>query len=370
MPALTLSPALSALVAFTRLRAPEPLHALLRSTRDRIRPPRPRPYRGRITTARDRVLAEGKSGPRQLARVLCETRLGSTPTIVLGGFVPDATEQVFLLRGYLLSHGSVYYVNYPRYGFCLDLICAQLDDLVADLSQGHGQRPVIVSASFGCGIALEWLRRCKAQGLSAPIAGSILVSPVACAEDILTRGEPKPTTLVGRALKPYVGVSGDRIDPSAVERSRAVFAKMFEAGSHNRESLKTLMTRAELARLKEGVMDAIRSIDATGACERVGALVHMKPLSAWDPDPRLSDAPTLVLYAEKESSVIAEGSPTRQALEQFPFTFFPQGQLRVVTGGSASPVQHASLIFHYYQFLPYFQTFYRGLKTRKFGQAA
>ena len=370
MPALTFSPALSALAGFTRLRTPEPFHAFLRSTRDRIRPRSPKPHRARVTAARDQVLAGGKAGPRQLATILCETRLGSTPTIVLGGFVPDATEQVFLLRGYLLSHGSVYYVHYPRYGFCTDLLCAQLDDLVSELNQAHGQRPVIVSASFGCGLAIEWLRRARARAGAPQIAGSVLVSPVACSGDILPSLDAKPTTLVGRALKPYVGATAATVTDAAVERSRAVFAKMFEAGSQNRETLRALMTGAELVRLKEGVMDAIRSIDATGACERVGALMSLKPLSAWESDPVVSDAPTLILYAEKEGAVLADTSPTRQALEQFPYTFFPQGQVRIVSGGAGGPVQHASLVFHYYQFLPHFQRYYRGLKSRKFGQAA
>ena len=84
----------------------------------------------------------------------------------------------------------------------------------------------------------------------------------------------------------------------------------------------------------------------------------------------MSDAPTLILYAEKEGAVLADTSPTRQALEQFPYTFFPQGQVRIVSGGAGGPVQHASLVFHYYQFLPHFQRYYRGLKSRKFGQAA
>ena len=50
---------------------------------------------------------------------------------------------------------------------------------------------------------------------------------------------------------------------------------------------------------------------------------------------------------------------------------FPRGELKVVTaaiGGSA--VQHASLIFHYFQFLPHFAAFYRGVKLRKLTVAA
>ena len=38
--------------------------------------------------------------------------------------------------------------------------------------------------------------------------------------------------------------------------------------------------------------------------------------------------------------------------------------------GGDSPVQHASLIFHHYQFLPHFAEFYRRLKQSKLVLAA
>jgi hypothetical protein len=51
-------------------------------------------------------------------------------------------------------------------------------------------------------------------------------------------------------------------------------------------------------------------------------------------------------------------------------TFFSRGEMRIVRNGSGNPVQHASLIFHYFQFLPHIVEFYRGLKSRKFRVAA
>ena len=79
----------------------------------------------------------------------------------------------------------------------------------------------------------------------------------------------------------------------------------------------------------------------------------------------LSEAPALVLYAEKEESVIDPRSPARFALERACRAFFPHGECRVVRNPRGSPVQHASLIFHVGAFLPHFGKFYRGLKTRK-----
>ncbi len=329
-----------------------------------------------MTRAQDEVLASGRAQPHQGATVLCERRLGSIPTIVLGGFVPDATEQVFLLRGFLLRRGTVYFINYPRTGFSMDLVCAQLDDLVEELNRVHGQRPVFFGVSFGAGVVLEWLRRARAAGRNPELGGSVLVSPVACAADIVVPGEAKASTLIGRALKPYLdaGVGGGHaIDPSVMDKSKAIFAKMFEAGAQNREALRLLMTVSELRHVRDSVLNAIQMIDLTGACERVNALRVMPPLSPFISPEQLplSEAPTLVLYAEKETAVLAANSPTRAAFESALRAFFPRGELRVVASeDGTSPVQHASLIFHYFQFLPLVTGFYRGLKTGKFSLAA
>jgi pimeloyl-ACP methyl ester carboxylesterase len=166
MPVLSLTPALTLLAAFSRFSPAQPVHTLFRAAGYRLRPPRPRPFVPVVTAAQSALLASGAAEPRQRAIVLREERLGATPTIVLGGFVPDSTEQVFLLRGYLLRRGSVYYFNYPRGGFSPALICAQLDDLVAELHTLHGQRPVILGVSFGAGLALDWLRRARAAAVN------------------------------------------------------------------------------------------------------------------------------------------------------------------------------------------------------------
>lgn len=369
MPALTLSPAWSAFTAFARFAPPRPLQTFLRTTGYKLRPPRPLPHPPQVTRAQAALLAAGQAAPHQLATLLCEKRGGPFPTIVLGGFVPDATEQVFLLRGFLLRHGSVYYFNYPRAGFSLDLFCAQLDDLVTELNAIHGQRPVIFGVSFGAGLALEWLRRSRLARRPDGSAGFILVSPVACAADVVAPGAAKPSTLLGRALKPFLD-AGAHMDPRAIEKSRVIFTKMFEAGAQNKASLLALMSGDELRALRAGVLGAIQSIESAGACERVAAMSQMTPLSAWDDSPRpLSEAPVLVLYAEKENSVLTENSPTRAALETAMPAFFPRGICRVVDGGT-SPVQHASLIFHYFQFLPPIAAFYRDLKLSRTRLAA
>jgi hypothetical protein len=353
---------------FSRIAPPLPLRSFLRAAAYRLNPPQPVPHVPAVRRACQAVFERAEAEPRQAAALLCERRAGDRPTIVLGGFVPDSTEQVFLLRGMLLRHGSVYYFNYPRRGFSIPMLCAQIDDLVEELRL-RGQSPVILSVSFGVGIMIEWLRRWKASRRGPAISGALAISPVACSEDVLDPSAPKATTLLGRALRPF-GDCGAGADPSVVERARTIFLKMFEAGANNRAALAGLLSPDELRRIRAAVTSAIHGIDAAGALERVGALRRLAHPASWaDCGLPLSPAPTLILYAEKEDSVIAATSPTRRILESDHLRFFPWSECRVVRGG-ASPVQHASLIFHHYQFLPHIAAFYRGSKLGKFAYAA
>lgn len=367
MPALNLAPALALLSA-----PAQPLRTFIRTTGYKLRPPRPVPHVPEIRSSQDAVLGSGAAGPHQLAHVLREIRKGPVPTIVLGGFVPDATEQVFLLRGALLRQGSVYYVNYPRNGFSADLLFAQLDDLVAELSTLRGSPPVIFSVSFGCGLVLEWMRRARAAGRVPAIAGALFVSPVGCIEDLIDPASAKPATLLGRAIKPYLDSPDGSVEARQVEKTRAIFTRMFGAGAQNKAALAALMTPAELRGLHSAIMDTIARVDARGACERTAALrAFLSPAAYFSPRLLpLSEAPALVLFAEQEDAVIDAGSPTRFAFETACRAYFPDGECRVVRNPGGSPVQHASLVFHGGNFLPSITRFYKGLKVRKLPLAA
>ena len=366
MPALSLAPAFSFFTAFSRISPAQPFRTLIRTTGYKLRPPRPLPFSPTIRQRQEAVLVSGAAGVHQAANILHEQRKGPVPTIVLGGFIPDATEQVFLMRGFLLKHGSIYYLNYPQHGFSIELLFAQLDDLVEELASVHGQRPVIFSVSFGAGLVMEWLKRARRAGRRIDLRGLVLISPVACVEDLLAPGNAKPTTLLGRAIKPYVDPN-KLPDHTTVDKSRAIFTKMFESGAQNKESLRVLMTRGELQQLRDAVMKTIRTIEPAGACERVQALRQLETPSSYFSQTLLplSEAPTLILYAEKESSVIADHSPTRFVLESAHRAYFPESQHKIITNHRGSPVQHASLIFHCFNFLPAISAFYRGVKNRK-----
>jgi len=337
-----------------------PFHALLRTTGYKLRPPRALEHPPRVTTRQAPLLASGLVGPQARAQVCVEERGGALPTIVVGGFVPDATEAFYLLRGGLLRHGSVFYFNYPRRGFSTDLFLAQLEDLIAEIATLRGQRPALIAVSFGAGLVLELLRRAAARGEALPLAGLTLVSPVACTADLIDVRAPKPTTLLGRVLLPYLR-GGGAPDGAIVEKSRSVFLRMFESGAQNQSALRFLLTRTETRRLRAAVVGSINAIDAAGAFERVRAL----SLFPEPGEPRVLFAgPALVLYAEKESAVLQENAPTWREFSQRTRAWLPEGRCVVVTNHADHPVQHASLIFHSRNFEPHLARLYRLIRER------
>ena len=364
MPASTLASPVSWFSAFQRVSPVEPLRLLLRQASDRLQPRRLAPHPLAVTTRTAAALALPSVGPQHVASILRERGQGGTPTIVLGGFVPDATEQVFLLRHSLRSHGDLYYVNYPRQGFSLDVLCAQLSDLADELARAS-QPPVALAVSFGGGVLLEWLRRAREAHDAPQLAGIVLVSPVACAEDLVAPEETKPSTLIGRALQPYLAAT----PPVAaqIEKSRTLFTKMFDAGAQNKSALRAVLTRTEAADLHQAVLGTIHSVDHRGARERVRALREMRAPAAWAGTGALpfTPAPALILYAEKEDAVLTPRSPTRRAFEAAHRAYFPASRCLVVRNPRGSPVPHASLVFHAANFRPPLMAFYRPLRNRK-----
>lgn len=344
---------------------------LLRTAGQKFNPPRPPEiYEPAVTRRQDRLLASGAAQPHQRATLHRIFRRGPTPTIVLGGFVPDSTEQVYLIKDLLLRHGSVYCVNYPRTGFSADLLFAQLDDLVDEIAQYHHRVPTFFSVSYGCGLVLEWLRRRRAADVRQPIGGLVFVSPVACTDDLLPRGKKKASTLLGRAVAPFLDCEAPP-DERAIEKARTLFAKMFEAGAQNRDALKSVMNADEAVELRDRVLGTIRSIDHTGACERVRSLQAMQsPIDYFLPGMLpLSEAPALILYAEKEDSVVDAASPTRFVLESAHQAYFPRGRFAVIANPRGAAVQHASLIFHHENFRPALHAFYGRVRALQLSAA-
>jgi hypothetical protein len=225
--------------------------------------------------------------------------------------------------------------------------------------------------SFGSGLLLEWLGRARRARRNPALAGVVLVSPVACAADLISPTAAKPATLLGRALTPYFD-STAADDTGPIEKSRTIFTRMFEAGAQNKAALHALMTPDELRHLHATVMTTIRGITFTGARERVRALQDMTaPPDYFSPALLpLTNAPALILFAEMEDAVLDPASPTRFTFESAHRAYFPSGRVQRIAQSFGPPVQHASLIFHVFDFLPAISAFYQRLKTGKLKAAA
>lgn len=348
-----------------------PLQTFVRTTEDRFRPSHPMPHRPAVVRAQLAAVLHSADAEPPRATIVRERGMGRVPTIVLGGMVPDASEQVFLLRRFLLRSGDTYYVSYPPGGFSLDLLCAQLTDLVMELA-AVGQAPVVFAVSFGAGVIVEWLRRLRLAGTELMLAGVVLVSPVTCIADLIVPGAAKPSTLIGRALKPFLDSTSSPTE-ATVEKSRAVFLRMFEAGAQNRLALRSLMSPQEIQRLRSAVMATIRGLTVDGARQRVLALSRMiSPTEYFSPNLLpLTEAPTLVLFAEREDAVLDARAPVLFALERAPRAYFPQCTVqRVFARPGQAAVQHASLIFHVFKFLPPLQAFYQHVRRTSLACAA
>ena len=276
-------------------------------------------------------------------QIFREKGAGTAPTIVLGGFVPDATETVEFQRTLLRQHGSIYYVNYARSGFCQEMFAAQLTDLIEDLAL-KGQKPLVMGVSFGCGLISDFLSHAD-EFVHESIRGLVLVSPVITTDDLIRSNEQKRdgVRILENNLKKIVAAdpANDTDVSKHIERSRRCFQALFNAGAENR----TLSVRHLSIRKK--INDVIEYTSARGGFERVTALRKFRfPLLART----LFPGPVLVLLAENESDILVPSSPT---LELFgdPSLYtriFPSCRVKTVKSHIAGDgVAHASLIFHH-----------------------
>ncbi|HET6418845.1 MAG TPA: alpha/beta hydrolase [Geobacteraceae bacterium] len=289
-----------------------------------------------------------------------EKGAGAVPTIVIAGFVPDATEVVEFQRFLFKSFGDIYYVNYPRGGFSTEMFFAQLADMIENLNN-KGEEPVLFSISFGSGLMAGFLRSGISRGLR--IRGIVLASPVLCKEDLV---RPKGERTGGvRMLESNLNRIL-RADPDnseeinrQIERARRCFQALFEAGAENRK-----LTRRHLS-IRKKIMDVLEKTTFTGGYERVMAL---KQFAVPDPSERLFPGPALVLYAESEENVLVATSPTLAALNDLG-TFraiLPRGTIKkVVSRDGGDPVAHASVIFHHGDYNPLLASWYSGLPARE-----
>lgn len=289
------------------------------------------------------AIERNQESHRTRCQIFREKGAGNVPTIVLGGFVPDATETVEFQRKLLRQHGSIYYVNYGRNGFCQEMFTAQLTDLIESLAL-KGQKPMLMGVSFGCGLLSSYLRQAEEQ-VHKNIRSLILVSPVITTDDLIRPPEQKRDgiRILESNLKKIVAADPENeTDISKhIERSRRCFQALFNSGAENR----TLNVRHLAIRKK--INDVIEYTSARGGFERVVALKDFRfPLFSK----ALFSGPVLTLLAENESDILVPSSPTLKLFSE-PTLYnriFPSCQVKTVTSGIAGDgVAHASLIFHH-----------------------
>lgn len=289
------------------------------------------------------VIEQNQDSHRMRCQIFREKGAGNVPTIVLGGFVPDATETVEFQRKMLRQHGSVYYVNYGRNGFCQEMFTAQLTDLIESLVL-KGQKPLIMGVSFGCGLLANFLRQAD-ERVHENVRGLILVSPVITTDDLIRPAAQKRdgVRILESNLKKIVAADPDNeTDISKhIERSRRCFQALFNSGAENR----TLSVRHLAIRKK--INDVIEYTTARGGFERVVALRDFRfPLFSRT----LFSGPVLTLLAENESDILVPSSPTLKLFSE-PSLYsrlFPSCLVKTVRSHIAGDgVAHASLIFHH-----------------------
>lgn len=305
---------------------------------------------------RETLLDEGLPLDVTLSAIYRESgfKMGSSPSILVPGFIPDGNEAFFLLRKCFLQHGSVYYINYPNEHFRKETLFHQMFDMIHELNKRRlksaGQRvlPFLVGTSFGCRIILSFLQWLKDEGLEdrIHIRGLVLLSPVLCLDDVVDVHAEKQRTLVGRAVAPLYDVAPD--DPEALEaamkKARSIFTKMFQSGAKNlnyeeKEHIPILAIEDDVLR----IFDETFSPDS-GFFQRYLGLRDEAPLEVS----YLTRLPTLVLFAESENDVLAPNSPTFITLSdiQKVQTIFPNGRVEVVYSlDEKRKVTHSDLIF-------------------------
>ncbi len=288
-----------------------------------------------------------------------EKGAGTMPTIVIGGFVPDATETVEFQRPLLRKHGSIYYLNYPRQGFSMEMFSAQLADLIDDIHY-KGMKPLIMSVSFGSGILLHFLKH-AAESIHEKIRGLVLASPVICTDDLIRPAGKKRDGIrfLESSLQKILNADPQRQDDleKQVERSRRCFQALFAAGAENR-----VLDSRHLA-IRKKIMNVLAHTSAMGGYERVKVLRDLE-FPGWDRS--LFSGPVLTLMAESEQDILVPSSPTLDlfASPERYAGLLPRCRVKKVLSKQAGDsVPHASLIFHHDAYNPLLESWYGKLSS-------
>lgn len=289
------------------------------------------------------------------SRIFCETGAGRVPTIVVAGFLPDATESIEYQRELLARYGDVYYLNYPRDRFSARALFAELSDLIRHLN-ARGEHPVLFSICFGSGLVVQYFREAR-HAPRRGIAGLVMVSPVLCAADMARLDGPDPAAGPIRARAARMFFLHDTHDDveRGVARARRAFTALFR-----RERVTRLLNDRNTM-IMARVLAAVDEITVAGYYERALALKALTWPAAEEP---IFSGPALVLFAEDEDGVFVPTSPTLAALRQpaAAARLFPRAAVHEVASADAGdPVVHGSIAVHHRYFNPFITGWYERL---------
>src|SRR5579859_2609090 len=300
--------------------------------------------------------ASAPAGGEPHSQIFRQAGAGPTPTIVIAGFLPDATESIEYQRDLVARHGDIYYVNYPRDRFCTEALFDQVRGLIRHLN-ARGERPVLFSICFGSGLVAQLL---QAAAAALRIAGVVMVSPVLCAADMVRPDGAAGGPMRERAARMFFfGEQHGGIERE-VARARRAFGSLFR-----RERAMRLLNDRNAAIIAK-VLAAVHEITVTGYYERALALKALTWPPAREP---IFHGPALVLFAEDEDGVFVPTSPTLAALRtpSVAARLFPRATIREVASADADdPVVHGSIVVHHRYFNPFITAWYERLPRAAF----
>ncbi len=337
------------------------LMSIATATADFIRSISIKPYKQRHHP-RELSMWENLNSLHQVrCQIYREKSAGSRPTIVVAGFVPDATEVVEFQRPLLRRYGSIYYINYPRNGFNQQLFEAQLADLIEELCL-KGERPVLMGISFGAGLVVDFLRHASEE-LHDRLRGVMLVSPVLCTADLIRPDNQRTggVRMLESNLRKILQADPENAEDlnRQLTRARRCFQSLFEAGAENRK-----LTARHLT-IRQRIFSVLEHTSNLGGYERVLALRNFK-----EPDQgrnTLFAGPTLIMLAEDEESILVPSSPTLKtcSIHHALSRIFPNGRVcQVSSRDEGDRVPHASLIFHQHCYNPRMEIWFEKLHNQ------
>lgn len=269
--------------------------------------------------------------------------------LLVPGLVPDGRETFLRQRKLFLSRGDASVATWPYAAFDLDAVLDGIHRFV-ERARAEKRKAVLVGVSVGGGMVLEYLRRRREAGDPPKLAGVVLVSPLASADDL--------SPVLKRLWTPIVADTGD--PARALEKGRSFFRQL-AARSGGRTSKGALGALLGLfapggieeiadAPIRRRIETTLSLIPPSGAIERCKALRGLPGVESGERvRDGLTDAPTLILWGSKERHTLDMEGPGSGILcrPDLAERHFESAEIHWIYTKKGEPVPHASLLKHH-----------------------